>query len=124
MNLQITYEDEYIKELFIDLGDVVNSRNLMQRKIGKDKTVVAKKRKNQLEAAPNFKSYLNLHIGNPHSLTGDLQGYYGVDINAHTRIIIKPDSKNFSSEELEKCDTVIIIGIVEYHGGKNEWIIP
>lgn len=51
--MQITYEDEYIKELFIDLGDVANSRNLMQRKIGKDKTVVAKKRKNQLESAPN-----------------------------------------------------------------------
>jgi len=121
--LQITYENEYIKELFIDLSDIANSKNLMQRKIGKDKTLAAKKRKNQLEAAPNFKSYLNLHLGNPHSLTGDLQNYYAVDINAHIRLVIKPDSKDLSSEELKKCKTVIIIGIIEYHGGKDEWLI-
>lgn len=62
-------------------------------------------------------------MGNPHSLIEDLQNYYAVDINALTRLVIKADSKDLSSEELKKCKTVIIIGIIEYHGGKDEWLI-
>lgn len=120
----VTYDNDWIKELFTDLSDVANTKNLLQKKLGKDKTIAAKKRKNQIEAAPNFKSYLSFHIGNPHSLTGDLDGLYGVDINVHTRLIIKPVSENLSAEVLAKCDTVILKGIVEYHGGKNEWLIP
>lgn len=120
----VTYDNNWIKELFTDLCDVANSKNLLKKKIGKEKTIVAKKRKNQIEAAPNFKSYLSFRLGNPHSLTGDLDGLYAVDINAHTRLIIEPVSDNLSAEALAKCDTVILKGIVEYHGGKNEWLIP
>lgn len=122
--MQITYENDWIRELFTDLSDVANSKNLLQKKIGKDKTVSVKKRKNQIEAAANFKAYLDFHIGNPHSLTGDLKGLYGVDINAHTRLILCPCSKDLSAESLIKCDSIIIKGIVEYHGDKNEWLIP
>lgn len=120
----VTYDNEWIKELFLNLSDVANSKNLLLKKIGKEKTVAVKKRKNQIEAATNFKSYLNLHLGNPHALTGDLNGLYGVEINAHTRLILKPVSDDLSPAALAKCDTVILKGIVEYHGGKNEWLIP
>lgn len=122
--MTITYEDGYIEELLTDLCDVANSRNLLQKKIGRDKTLIVKKRKIQMEAAPNYKSYLDYHIGNPHLLKGDLEGLYGIDINAHTRLIIKPVAEDLSAESLAKCDTVVLIGLVEYHGGKNEWLIP
>ncbi len=121
----INYENNSVEKLFTDLCDVTNSKNLLLKKIGKDKTMAAKKRKNQIEAAPNFKSYLNLHAGNPHALHGDLAGFYAIEINAHTRMIIKPVAEDLSAEALSKCDKVIIEGIIEYHdGGKNEWLIP
>ena len=120
----IIYENDWIKELFSDISDVSNSKNLLQKKVGKERAFAAKKRKLQIEAATNFMSYLNLRIGKPHCLSGDLSGYYAIDINAHTRLIIKPQSEDLSPEALAKCDTVILKGIIEYHGGKNEWLIP
>lgn len=120
----ITYDDSYIEELITDISDVSNSKNLLQKKIGKDRAIVLKKRKNQIEAAANFKSYLSFHIGNPHLLHGDLEGLCAVDINAHTRLIVKPISDDMSAESFEMCDTVILKGLVEYHGDKNEWLIP
>lgn len=120
----VTYDNSLIEDLIKDISDVARSRNLLQKKIGKDRAFALKKRKNQMEAAPNFKSYLSYHIGNPHLLHGDLEGLYGVDINAHTRLIIEPMSEDLSAESLAKCDTVILKGLVEYHGDKNEWLIP
>ena len=120
----INYENNSVEKLFTDLCDVTNSKNLLLEKIGKDKTIAAKKRKNQIEAAPNFKSYLNLHVGNPHALHGDLEGFYAIKITADTRMIIQPCADDLSAEALSKCDTVIIKGILNYHGGKNEWLIP
>lgn len=120
----INYDDNYIKELFTDLCDVANSKNLLQKKIGKDKTIAVKKRKNQIEAASNFKLYLDTRLGKPHILHGNLEGLYAIEINAHTRMIIKPVAEDLSAEALSKCDKVIIEGIIEYHGGKDEWLIP
>lgn len=120
----INYENNSVEKLFTDLCDVTNSKNLLLKKIGKDKTMAAKKRKNQIEAAPNFKSYLDLRLGKPHALHGDLEGLYAIEITADTRMIIRPVADDLSAEALSKCDTVIIKGILNYHGGKNEWLIP
>ena len=77
----------------------------------------------QLKAAKFFKNYLDNHIGNPHSLEGNLNTFYGVDLNAHIRLIIQPVPTDLSPEALKICEIVKIIGIVDYHGGKNEWLI-
>ena len=122
--MEIIYNDKKVKKLFADLNDVIHSKNLLQRSIGKERAITVKKRKNQIEAASNFNSYLKLHIGNPHLLHEDLAGLYGVDIDPHLRLIIKPISADLSSESLAKCETVVLIGLVEYHGDKNEWLIP
>ncbi len=122
--MEINYDNAQVEKLFRDLNDVKNSRNLLQKKIGKEKAIATKKRKNQIEASTNFQAYLDLHIGNPHSLTGNLASCYAVDINAHIRLIIKPISNDLSAESLKLCTSVIIRGIMEYHGGKDEWIIP
>lgn len=120
----ITYADKYIEQLFTDISDVSNSRNLLQKAVGKDRTIVLKKRKNQIEAVLNFKSYLNFHIGNPHLLHGDLEGLCAIEVNAHTRLIVQPVADDLSAESLARCDTVVLKGVVEYHGGKNEWLVP
>lgn len=121
--MELEFANSSIQEYFSDLCDIANSRNLLQKKIGPLLTKATKKRIDQLKIAATFQKYLDFHIGNPHSLTGDLSSYYGVDLDKHTRLIIQPVPPDLSAEALKICETVRIIGIVDYHGDKNEWLI-
>ena len=121
--MTIIYENPKIQLLFSDLENVAGSKKLLQKQIGIDLARMSKTRMKQLKAARFFKNYLDNHIGNPHSLEGNLNTFYGVDLNAHIRLIIQPVPPDLSSEALKICEIVKIIGIVDYHGGKNEWLI-
>ena len=121
--MEIEYVNATIQQYFSDLYDIPNSRNLLQKKIGLILTKNVAKRIDQLKAAETFQKYLDFHIGNPHSLTGDLSTYYGVDLDKNTRLIIQPIPPDLSAEALKICEKVMIIGIVDYHGDKNEWLI-
>ena len=83
-----------------------------------------KKRYNELKAAPNFQTYLETGLGKPHPEKGDLHGKYGISVDAHNRLIVRPECNNLSTEELRKCEIVIIEGVMDYHGGKYEWKLP
>jgi len=72
----------------------------------------------------NFTIYLKTGLGKPHSLVGDLNGWYGIAISGNIRLIVKPDMEESDDASFEKCDSVIIRGLVDYHGRKNEWLIP
>lgn len=122
--MEIEYADETIKELFLDLLNVSGSKNLLQKRIGLPITRQAKMKLNHLMSADNFHKYLQYGIGKPHSLTGNFEGYYGVSLSANFRLIIQPVPDDRSPQALKLCDTVKIIGIVDYHGEKNEWLIP
>ena len=41
-------------------------------------------------------------------------------------VIIKPKTKDLSVESLKNCDTLIIEGVIDYHGKRKKfsWIIP
>lgn len=121
--MEIEYANMTLENLFSDLFDISNSKNLLQKKIGPLLTKKAKMRVSHLKAATSFQKYLDFHIGNPHSLKGNFSKYYGVDLDKNTRLIIQPAPPDLSSEALKKCEKVRIIGIVDYHGDKNEWII-
>lgn len=121
--MEVIYENYLIQEYFSDLYSVANSRNLLQKKIGQTLAKKVKQRINQIKASATFQKYLNFHIGNPHGLKGNLFSCYGVDLDKHTRLIIQPVPPNLSSEALMICETAKIIGIVDYHGDKNEWLI-
>lgn len=121
--MELEFANSSIQEYFSDLCDIANSKNLLQKKIGSLLTKSTKKRIDQLKIAATFQKYLDFHIGNPHSLTGDLSSYFGVDLDKHTRLIIQPVPPDLSAEALKICETVRIIGIVDYHGDKNEWLI-
>ena len=75
--VEVVYTNQNINELFSDLFDIANSRNLLQKKIG-----------------PNLAKKSKMRI-------------------THLK----------SSEALKICEKVMIIGIVDYHGDKNEWLI-
>jgi len=115
--VKIKYENQAIEKYFDDF-------DLMKRKIGKDLTRNIKRRHDQLMAAANFYIYLTTKLGKPHPLTGNLEGYYGISISGNFRLIVKPDVESLDLASLKKCDSIIIKGVVDYHGQKQEWLIP
>ncbi len=96
----------------------------MKKEIGDDRARATKKRLDQLKAALNFSSYLTTGLGKPHPLYENLKGYYGVTITGNMRLIVKPDAESLEPEALKECKTVVIKGVMDYHGRKNEWLIP
>ena len=124
--LNIEFEDEKVRELFYDLNDVRNSRNLMMKEIGKDLTRSVKKRYDQIIAFSTFLSLRQSGIGKMESLEGDRKGSYSLRISANYRLIIKPKAEEQSAESLRECDTLIIEGVIDYHGRgkKHNWLIP
>lgn len=96
----------------------------MQKKVGLELTKSIKKHMNHLEASNTFSIFLSLGLGKPHSLENPLSGCYGVSVSGNIRLIIKPQCENLSAESLRVCDTIVVMGVEDYHGKKNEWIIP
>lgn len=60
------------------------------------------------------------------SLAGDMYGDYSIRVTASYRLIVSPKSIDRSAEALKKYDTLIIKGVVDYHGKTNKlnWLIP
>lgn len=112
--------------MFDDLNDVRNSKNLMYKAIGKELTRAVKKRYNQMIAFSTFSALQQSSIGKPESLEGDLKGSYSLRVSANYRLVIKPLAEDYSAESLKQCDTLIIEGVIDYHGRgkKHNWIIP
>ncbi len=98
--------------------------SLMKKKVGLNLTKIIKKRLDQLKAARTFSVFLSTGLGKPHRLRENLDGYYGVNLSANVRLVIKPEAKSLDPSELVQCDTVIMKGVEDYHGKKQEWIIP
>ncbi len=115
--MHIDYENESARKIF-------NNLDLMKKEIGNDRARATKKRLDQLKAAISFSVYLTTGLGKPHPLYENLKGYYGIIITGSVRLIVKPDTVSLEPEALKECDTVIIKGVMDYHGRKNEWLIP
>mgnify|MGYP007016528559 FL=1 len=51
---------------------------------------------------------------------------HSLRLTANYRLIIAPNTNDRSVEGLRICDTIIIKGVMDYHGkgAKNNWIIP
>lgn len=117
LGVLIEYENDSIKEIFSNF-------DLMKKKIGNERTKAVKKRLNQLKASPNFSVYLTTGLGKPHLLSENLKGYYAISITANVRLVVIPDTINLEPENLKECETVIIKGVMDYHGRKINWFIP
>ena len=124
--MYVEYEDSKVKRIFEDMNDVQNSKNLMIKEIGLEMTKAVKKKYNQMIAFSSFSSLLESKIGKIESLKGDKNGSYSLRLTANYRLIVAPSTDNRSVERLRICDTIIIRGVMDYHGqgAKNNWIIP
>lgn len=117
LGLNLKYEKSSVEKYFENF-------DLMSKEKGKDLTRAVKKRYDQLKAAANFSIYLKTGLGKPHPLYENLKGCYGISVNGNIRLIVRPDVEGLDPDSLKRCDTVIIKGVMDYHGKKHEWIIP
>lgn len=115
--LQIEYDNQRIEKQFSDY-------NKMSKHLGQDVARSIKKAMDRLRASPSFQTFLSLRLGSPHALAGEFSGCYGINITANIRLIVRPVSADNSSESLMVCSIVVVKGVSDYHGGKNNWIIP
>ena len=124
--LYVEFEDGRVKELFDDVNDVCNCKKLMQKEIGAELTRAVKKRYNQIVAFSTFFALQQSGLGKPEALSGDLKGSYSLRVSANFRLIIRPKAEGQNAESLKLCDTIIIEGVIDYHGkGKKfNWLIP
>jgi Txe/YoeB family toxin of Txe-Axe toxin-antitoxin module len=113
----IEYESESVRKIF-------NDYELMKKESGNDRARATKKRIDQLKASETFSIYLTTGLGKPHPLYENLKGYYGVTITGNVRLIVRPNAESIEPEVLKQCESVIIKGVMDYHGSKNEWLIP
>ena len=98
----------------------------MKRRIGAELTKAVKKRYNQIIAFSSFSALQQSGIGRIESLEENLKGAYSLRLSANYRLIITPKSQDLSAESLKNCDTLIIKGMIDYHGERKKftWIIP
>lgn len=115
--MQIEADNKAIEKKLLDLEK-------LKKTFGVERTKMIKKRIDQLRAADNFKEFLDIGLGDPHPLVGNLDNLYGVKINKNYRLIIEPISERLDNESLRKCKKVNLKGVADYHDGKCEWIIP
>lgn len=104
---------------------IMEDSNILKGKVGLEIGKGIIKRLNQLESTNNFYEYLTcVGLGKPHPLNGDLDTCYGIHVSANYRLVVKPVTNSLDLESLKKCEIIDIKGVLDYHGGKNEWIIP
>jgi plasmid maintenance system killer protein len=115
--VKIEYSNDAVEKYFSNF-------DLMKRDKGADLAKAAKKRYDQLKAAENFSIYLTTGLGRPHPLYENLKGKYGISITGKVRLVVKPDTKGLDPIALKECKTIIIEGMMDYHGQKIKWIIP
>lgn len=114
--MQFEYERKSVEKLFEDFNLILAKHTDIARSL--------KKICNQLKASRNWGIYLSTGMGKPHSLEGNYAEWIGICITGHKRLLIKPADGNFDPVALNKCERIIIGGVVDYHGSKTNWIIP
>lgn len=116
--MQFKYQDQKVERILCDA-------KTLQRKVGCEMGRKIKQRLNQLQAADDFNQYLTkIAFGKPHPLQDDLDKCFGISITANYRIVVEPQETKLDMESLKKCKVLNIKGVLDYHGGKKEWIIP
>ena len=106
------------------LEKLLSNPNKLVRKIGVEMARMIKQRFNEMKSSPNFKAYLSYGIGKPHLLTGNLDKLYGINLNKNYRLIVEPLVEDLNDTRLKECNNVNVKGVVDYHDGKIEWLIP
>lgn len=116
--MEIDYINTKVKKALTDAEQLV-------KKVGHDTARAILKRKSQLEAFSNIGELMRSGIDNPHLLENNLYGCIGWSVTGNLRFILdiglKKDEKY--SQEMYRKEEITIKGVMDYHGGKDKWII-
>jgi proteic killer suppression protein/toxin YoeB len=121
--VKISFINEKVMKVFEELENVPEKGNLLKKRVGSDMAKQIKKRYNQLKAYTTFEEMLKMPFGRPEGLTNSGTDY-SLRLDANYRLIISPNCSKGDPEHLKGCTEIIIKGVVDYHGGKQNWIIP
>ena len=110
-DLKIDYENRRVQKCFEDYSE-------MRKHIPDDWVRTIRKHIVRLEAANTLQVFLNLGLGHPEPLKGKDKGKYSVHVTPNVRLVFRPSGKGISSK------SIIMEGVVDYHGGKQTWYIP
>lgn len=112
--MKIEYYNGSVEKIFCDYS-------LMRRKAGNDLTKAIKKRMDQLVAAQNFQEVIELGLGRPEQLVGNYENIrYSLRLTPNDRLIMEM----VDNDDSALCRIIRIIGVCDYHGTKDNWIIP
>ena len=111
--MEILYESKRLEEL-------VNNHNKLSAKVNLNLLKPIKRRILELMAANKLIDYLQVGLGRPHLLTGELKGYYATRLDANKRLIFKP----IYEKNQKDCSKVVIKGVIDYHGSKTTTYLP
>lgn len=115
-SLKLEYDSKDVEKYFTNF-------NLLYKEKGQNLAKAVKKRVNQLMAAKNFGDYRKTGLGKPHFLSGNLKGCVAISLTGNLRLIIMPVIDVSDFKYVDRCEKLIIKGVVDYHGQKEEWII-
>lgn len=113
--MKVTFHDK-------KLAKVINNERELKRKYGPANANLITKRLDQIVATDNFAIMIQMRIGRCHSLEGDLEGLYALDLDHPDRLIIMPvipTSMDKSRIDFSLVEEVIVMEVKDYHGRKN-----
>lgn len=93
----------------------------MQQKVPVDWCRTIKKHLDRLKAAECFGDFLKVGLGKPEQLAGCDVIRYSLHVSPNVRLIIEPLA---TQDTIISCSEIIIKGVVDYHGSKENWYIP
>ena len=109
----IRYVNEKVEKYFSDWGE-------MKKKLPMDCVRAIKKHIERLKAADKFGDFIALGLGHLEALKGKNKGKYSVRVNGNVRMILEPVR---IGERIELSVEIVVKGVVDYHGGKDNWFI-
>lgn len=111
--MEIRYANDRVEKYFSDWGEI-------KRKLPMDWVRTIKKHIDRLKAAETFGDFMSLGVGHLEALKGKNLGKYSVRVNGNIRMILEPVR---IGERIEISVEIIVKGVVDYHGGKDNWFI-
>ena len=106
------------------IENILEDYPTLQKKCGKHFQQI-KRRMQQLKSFVSLNEFMNSGFDNPHFETGDMAGKIGWDVNQNVRFLFELDERIDETlfGRMSDIKDITVVGVVDYHGGKKNWII-
>lgn len=85
-------------------------------------------RKEQISSFDILQHLIESRLGRCHKLIGNLDGYYTLDLEHPYRLAFIPyiddDKEDWKNIDPKKVVKIKIMGVIDDHGGKINWVVP